>query len=286
MFTKNDAFLISMFSVRQALIFSVVASGRVVVGDTIDQLPIVNVRLGPPANALPQVAAEISLLEGARKDLESTHMQELDLAFQHVVNHASSTLSDVITSALGRMPKWKTHKATSLLEVHDGFAVRDDADLAAQSFGIEVRPPHEPDIAIQAKLDQIERKRSADEEHIFEQAVSEFAALETIFTSEVLAQLRAHGNGLGADKVLGFLQASNGVRRSGSGDVTPGLNVRLSASAQPFPTVEGVALAMVGRRDASEEVVRSRILELESQFFKTANHLLRDALRTSLSDTA
>ena len=269
-----------MFSVLQALTFSVVVSGHVVAGDAADQLPIVNVRLGPPANALPQVAAEIALLEGTRKDLETTRLRELDLAFQHAVNHASSTLSEVISSAVGRVPKLKTHTATSLLEVHDGHAVGDDA---AQSFAIEVASPHEPDIAIKAKLDQIERKRSADEEHIFEQAVSEFAALETIFTSEVLAQLRAHGNGLGARKVSGFLQASNGVRRSGSGDLTPGVNVRLSASSQPFPTVEGLALAMEGRRDASEDVVRNRILELESQFFKTANDLLRDALRTSLS---
>ena len=274
----------SMFSVRQALFFGVVASGSVAVGEAVDQLPIVNVRLGPPANALPQVAAEISLLEGARKDAETTLLQEVDLAFQHAVNHASSTLSDVITSALGRRAKFKTHKATSLLEVHDVLGVRDGVDAPAQSFAIDVRPPQEPDIAIKAKLDQIERKRSADEAHIFEQAVSEFAALETIFTSEVLAQLRAHGNGVGTHEVAGFLQASK--RRSGSGDVALGLNVRLSASAQPFPTVEGLALAMEGRRDASEEVVRNRILELESQFFETANSLLRDTLRTSLPDIA
>ena len=270
-----------MFCVRQSLIFSVVAFGHVAVGETVDQLPIVNVRLSPPANALPQVAAEISLLEGARKDMETTHLQELDLAFQHAVNHASSTLSEVLTSALSRVPRLKTHKAASLLEVRDGLAVRDGA---AQSFAIEVRPPHEPDIAIKTKLDQIERKRSADEGHIFEQAVSEFAALETIFTSEVLAQLRAHGNRLGARKAFGFLQESKSVRRSESGDLTPGLNVRLSASAQPFPTVEGLALAMEGRRDASEDVVRNHILELESQFFKTANDMLRDTLRTTLSD--
>ena len=272
-----------MFCVRQSLIFSVVAFGHIAAGDAVDQLPIVNVRLSPPANALPQVAAEIAILESARKDMETTHLQELDLAFQHAVNHASSTLSEVLTSALGRVPKLKARKAASLLEVHDGLAVRDDV---AQSFAIEVRPPHEPDIAIKAKLDQIERKRSADEEHIFEQAVSEFAALETIFTSEVLAQLHAHGNRLVAHKAIGFLQASKGMRRSGSGDLTPGLNVRLSASAQPFPTVESLTLAMEGRRDANEDVVRNRILELESQFFTTANGLLRDALRTSLSDTS
>jgi predicted transcriptional regulator len=272
-----------MQSIRQALLFCVLTSGRVAVGEAIDQLPIVNVRLGPPANAQPQVAAEISLLEGARKDMETTHLQELDLAFQHAVNHASSTLSEVITSALGRMPKLKTHKAASLLGVRDGLSVRDNA---AQSFAIEVRPPQEPDIAIKAKLDQIEQKRSADEGHIFEQAVSEFAALEAIFTNEVLAQVHAYGNGLKTHKVMGFLQASQGVRRAGSGDPTPGLNVRLSASAQPFPTVEGLALAMESRRDASEEVVRSRVLELESQFFETANDLLHDTLRTSLSRTA
>jgi predicted transcriptional regulator len=215
--------------------------------------------------------------------METTRLHELDLAFQRAVNHASSTLSEAISSALGRVPKLRTHKATSLLGGRDGLSLRDDA---AQSFAIEVLPPHEPDIAIKDKLDLIERKRSADEEHIFEQALSEFSALEAIFTSEVMAQLHAHGNGLARNKVLGFLQASNSVRRAGSGDATPGLSVRLGASAQPFPTVEGLTLAMEGRRDASEEVIRNRVLELESQFFETANGFLHDALRTSLSDTA
>lgn len=267
-----------MLSVCQALIFSVAASGHVAVGESTGQLPIVNVRLGPPANAQPQVAAEIALLEGARKDMETEHLQELDLAFQQAVNHASSTLSEVVTSALLHKSRSKSHKAASFLE---------ERDDAAQSFAIEVRPMHEPDVAIKAKLDQIEQKRSADEEHIFEQAVREFAALESIFTSEVLAQLNAHGHGVGSRNALGFLQASKSVSRSGSGDdATSGLNVRLSASAQPFPTIEGLALAMEGRRDGSEEVVRNRVLELESQFFETANDQLRDALRASLSGKA
>ena len=88
---------------RQALIFTVVAEGRLVMGQTSDQLPIVNVRLGPPANALPQVAAEISLLEGARKEMQSAHLQELDLAFANAVKHARTTIPEVVTSALGRL---------------------------------------------------------------------------------------------------------------------------------------------------------------------------------------
>ena len=44
------------------------------------------------------------------------------------------------------------------------------------------------------RLDQLEHKRSADEEHLFEQALREFAVLDRIFTSEVRAQLSAHAN--------------------------------------------------------------------------------------------
>merc|ERR1711865_4168 len=172
-------------------------------------------------------------------------------------------------------PKHKTQKVTSLLGIHDALATH-DANSAAQRFASGVHPLHEPDVAIKGKLDQIERKRSADEEHIFDQAVREFASLEAIFTSEVFAQLSEHTRPSGGLKALGFLQTSKGMRRSGAGDLPPGLNVRLSASVQPFPTIEGLASAMEDRRDASEEVVRSRILELESQFFKTANGLLRE----------
>lgn len=274
-----------MLYIRKAFIYSVVASGCVSAAESADDLPIVNVRLGPPANAQPQVAAEISLLESARNDAETTQLQQLDLAYQHAVNHVSSTLSDVIASALGSFPKVITHKATSLLEVREGFEVHDDA-AKAQRFAIDVRPPHQPDIAIKAKLDQIEQKRSADETNIFQQAVDEFAALESIFTSEVLAQLRARAHGEGPHRVVGFLQAATGIVRSASADAAPGLNVRLSASAQPFPTVEGLALAMQGRRDASEDVVRNRIIELELQFFESANNMLSDALRMRVSGTA
>lgn len=274
-----------MPSFRQALIS--IAVGRLAVGEEVDQLPIVNVRLGPPANALPQVAAEISLLESARKDVESTRLQELDLAFQQAVNHASSTLSEMIPSALGRISKHPAQHATSLLEVRNELVGKDNDDAApAQTFAIDVRSPREPDLAIKAKLDQIEQKRSIDEGHIFEQAAREFAALEKIFTSEVLAQLNAHAAGSVARNAIGFLQTSKDMRRSGSGGLPEGLNVRLSASAQPFPTIEGLALAMEGRRDASEEIIRNRILELESHFFETANGLLREALRGGSPGTA
>ena len=271
---------------RQALIFTVVAEGKLLMGQTSDQLPIVNVRLGPPANALPQVAAEISLLEGARKDMESAHLQELDLAFANAVKHARTTIPEVVTSALARVQAHTTQSAMSLLEVHDGREGHGDVGMAVQRFAIEVLPPHEPDVAIKAKLDQIEQKRSRDEEHIFQQAVREFAALEIIFTNHVLAQLSAQVNGSSLHRSVGFLQTSKGMRRLGSIALPSSLNIRLSASAEPFPTIEGVALAMGDRRDASEEVVRNRVLELESQFFKVANDLLRDALRAGLTGSA
>ena len=265
-----------MSLIRQALIASVVASGHLATGQEIDQLPIVNVRLNPPVNALPQVAAEISLLEGARKYKETESLQVLDLAFQQAVNRASSTIPEVVTSAWGGM---QNRQATSLLEIRED---PEDAASAGQSFGIEVRPPHEPDVSIKMKLDQLEHKRSTDEEHLFEQAVREFAVLDRIFTSEVLAQLRAHADLVETRKALGFLQTSKGMRRSESSDLSPGLNVRLSASLQPFPTIEGLALAMEGRRDASEEIIRNHVLQLESQFFKTSGELLQETLRKGL----
>lgn len=275
-----------MSPIRHSFVFSVVALGRLVIGQAIDELPIVNVRLGPPANALPQVAAEISVLEGARKDMETIHLQELDLAFENALKHASITVPEVVNSALGHVNGHSTQRAMSLLEFHSGRKEHVDLDSAVQSFAIEVLPPHEPDVAIKSKLDQIEQTRSTDEEHIFQQAVREFAALEIIFKNEVLAQLSAQASGLELHKSASFLQTSKGMRRSGSFDLPSNLNVRLGASAQPFPTIEGLALAMGDRRDASEGVVRNRVLDLESQFFKAANDLLREALRAGLSGTA
>ena len=275
-----------MSPIRHSLVFSVVALGRLVIGQAIDELPIVNVRLGPPANALPQVAAEISVLEGARKNMETIHVQELDSAFENALKHASITVPEVVNSASGHANGHSTQRAMSLLEFHSGRKEHVDLDSAVQSFAIEVLPPHEPDVAIKSKLDQIEQTRSTDEEHIFQQAVREFAALEIIFKNEVLAQLSAQASGLESHKSASFLQTSKGMHRSGSFDLPSNLNVRLGASAQPFPTIEGLALAMGDRRDASEGVVRNRVLDLESQFFKAANDVLREALRAGLSGTA
>jgi len=265
-----------MSLIRQTLMVVAAACGHLAIGQEIDQLPIVNVRLKPPANSLPQVVAEIALLDGTRKDTESANLQALDMAFHQAVTNVSSSIPEVVTLALGRLPK---RLATSLLEVQDNH---EDAASAVQSFGIEVRPPHEPDVSIKAKLDQLERKRLADEEHVFEQANREFAVLSRMFTSEVLAQLGAHASGMETRKALGFLQTFKGMRRSGSKGSSPSLNVRLSTSTQAFPTIEGLALAMEGRRDASETIIRKRILELESQFFEISCEVLHDTLRKAL----
>ena len=267
-----------MVLMRWALLVSFAASGHLAIGQEIDQLPIVNVRLKPPVDALPQVTAEIALLEGTRKDKESANLQALDLAFQQAVKRTSSTIAEVVSSAFSGMPKRQT---TSLLEIRE---VSESAASESQSVSIEVHPPHEPDVSIKVRLDQLEHKRSADEEHLFEQAVREFAVLDRIFTSEVRAQLSAHANLMETHRALDFLQTSKEMRRSG--DLLPGLNVRLTASSQVFPTIEGLALAMEGRRDASEEGIRNHVLELESQFFKTSGELLQDAVRKALFGVA
>jgi len=267
-----------MVLMRRALLVSVAASGHLAIGQEIDQLPIVNVRLKPPVDALPQVTAEIALLEGTRKDKESANLQALDLAFQQAVKRTSSTIAEVVSSAFSGMPKRQT---TSLLEIRE---VSESAASESQSVSIEVHPPHEPDVSIKVRLDQLEHKRSADEEHLFEQALREFAVLDRIFTSEVRAQLSAHANLMETHRALDFLQTSKEMRLSGG--LLPGLNVRLTASSQVFPTIEGLALAMEGRRDASEEGIRNHVLELESQFFKTSGEILQDALRKALFGVA
>ena len=63
---------------------------------------------------------------------------------------------------------------------------------------------------------------------------------------------------------------------------SPELDVRLSASSVPFPTVAGLVGAMEGRRDASEELVKQQVLTAQLQYLRTANALVRDACRVAL----
>ncbi|CEM32289.1 unnamed protein product [Vitrella brassicaformis CCMP3155] len=61
------------------------------------------------------------------------------------------------------------------------------------------------------------------------------------------------------------------------------LNVKVTQSDQPYPTVDELVADMEKRRDVAERLERMKILELELKLMKAENDMIKDALRSALS---
>ena len=242
-------------------------------------LPILNVRLAPPPEPLPQVHAEIDLLEGQRLDLEAARSRDLDRA----IDDAIGALKGDVQAAVARSmrPLWKS-SPTSLLSAHEESQVGAPAPDAG--VALAVFPQSEPDAALKDQIDRIEQARAADESGLFEQAVREVRGLSRVVMHELKEQLRRQVRNAEhvprASVPAGFLQ---GMETQGQRLSAPELDVRLSASSEPFPTIAGLVEAMEGRRDTSEEQVKRQILAAELRYLRAANELVRDACRAAVN---
>ena len=68
--------------------------------ETPETLPIIEVRLTPPANPLPEVSAEIQALEKERDALEQEKTAKLEAAYNAALEGARSEISAAIGSAM------------------------------------------------------------------------------------------------------------------------------------------------------------------------------------------
>jgi len=168
---------------------------------------------------------------------------------------------------------------------------------------INVLPMVGPDGSLEGNIQKIEAKRTQEEGKVFEQAMSEMAGLTRIVQNEVEAQITQHTSrllhalkfGLGASpraavarsRSIGFLSAGQPILASGHQLTT---NVRVMASGEPFYTVASMVEGLERRRDASEDLIRQRLLELELKLLQGVNDLVsakvgtwtKHILRTSM----
>jgi len=241
--------------------------------------------MAPPQTPLPQVHAEIELLDGQRRDLEAKGVGELG----RTVDDAIRSLKGDVQAAVARSmrPLWKA-RPTSMLSAHEEVQV----GATAPSAGVElvVFPQREPDAGLKEGIELIEQTRAADESGLFEEAAREVRRLGEYVVHELEEQLqrqvREAERATRISTPSSFLQG----RAQGHQDVEaldrplppPELDVRLSASSVPFPTIAGLVGAMEGRRDASEEHVKQQILAAELRYLHAANGLVRDACRAAV----
>merc|ERR1719236_137402 len=67
---------------------------------TPDTMPNIEVHLAPPVHPLPQVAAEIQVLDKVREKTEEEKMSQLELAFNAALENAKKQIGDAVGQSL------------------------------------------------------------------------------------------------------------------------------------------------------------------------------------------
>jgi hypothetical protein len=264
-----------------------------------DSLPVIGVKLAPPQQQMAEVSAALGRLNDAREAFEKEHLLEVEAAYDSSLSDAKVKLPVAIDSIMRAFEKPLALVSHGRGEKHtDGDAMHEAASfIQAQASGkpggheltarINVLPAKGPDASAEARIKAIERKRAREENTIFNQAVSEMSALTQIVQNEVEAQITRYTNNLlhsvrvGAPlqqlprQAAGLLSASQPMVASGPQLTT---NVRVAASEEPFYTVAALVEDMERQRDASENAIQKRVLELELRLLQAENELVKGHL--------
>lgn len=238
-----------------------------------------------------EVGLFLDLLESGRTHFEADQMFEVEAAY-------NASLDDVLV----KLPTFVDHHMWPLEEQAAFMSTRQPQNTQAgrhaisflgshQPTGheltarINLLPVKKPDASLERNIHEIEKKRTRDEGKVFKQAVSEMAVLAKIVQNEAEAQIVRHVNaclhalkfGPSASQATflagstGFLNAQLPLPQSGSQLTT---NVRIMASEEPFSTVASMVADLERRRDTSEGILRTRVLELELKLLQAANDIV------------
>ena len=214
--------------------------------------PIVNVRLSPPADPLPQVSKLIGDLEADRRGAEADSERLLQAAFDHAVADGRARIHEVVANAA--------------VHAHGGSV----AFLAEKAVGgqgkflLKVSPPQAPSGAVRSGVVRLDRVLASEEKALTQQACREMGLLVDVVAGMLKSEMGAAGSSGSRGRVASFL--------AGSGD----LNVRLSAS-DAYPTVAGLVAEMEDRRAEGEASLRQRISEMQLKLLQELNGFVSQA---------
>lgn len=259
---------------------------------TPDNMPVIQVRLAPPSNPLPEVAEFLSKLDSDRKDLETAGMQEVEDAYKASLEVAEQKLTASIDHLMHAFEKpfvlsrfGYTANRSNAASFTQARAALEGHEMTAR---INLFPVATPDSSLELLIQEIEDKRTRDERNIFKQAVAEMAGLTHIVQNELQAQisqkassffqaLHPHSTPISSTSGIsaGFFSAHQPVSASGPHFTT---NVRVSASDEPFPTITAMVEKLESDRDLSEDAVKTKLLERELKLLQTENNLIAEKL--------
>ncbi|SCP02529.1 41K blood stage antigen precursor 41-3, putative [Plasmodium malariae] len=194
-------------------------------------LPSIEVKLSPPENPLPQVSAEIKLLESARLKLEEGMMQKLEDEYNKSLSSSKIKIQDTVEKLLSIFNdpnilgsvisnSVKTLKKENLRKVKDSEEgekelknyqknnqaksgplpppeLRNHTSFLQQNYLSEIS---EPSVDIKEKIEEIEQYRTDEEVTMFETAISELGILTDITILELQKQIQLQLNPFLVDK--------------------------------------------------------------------------------------
>ena len=214
--------------------------------------PIVNLRLAPPADPLPQVSKLIGSLEAARHGADADAERSLQSAFDKAVADGRARIHEVVANIAFRA------------------AGRSVAFLAGEAVGahgkflLKVSPPQAPSGAVRSGIVRLDRVLASEEAALTQQACREMGLLVDVVVGMLKSELAAAASSQSRGRVASFL--------AGGGD----LNVRLSAS-DAYPTVAEMVAEMEDRRAEGESGLRQRIAEMQLKLLQALNGFVSQA---------
>ena len=229
-------------------LFFCVASGAVAAVARSD--PIVNLRLSPPADPLPQVSKLIGGLEADRRSVEADAEQSLQVAFDHAVANGRARIHEVVANA-----------AVGARGGSVAF-LAEKAVVGQGKFLLKVSPAQAPSGAVRSGVVRLDRVLASEEKALTQQACREMGLLVDVVAGMLKSELVAAS--ASRSRVASFLASG--------GD----LNVRLSAS-DAYPTVAGLVTEMEDRRADGEASLRQRIAEMQLKLLQELNGFVSQA---------
>ena len=214
--------------------------------------PVVNLRLSPPADPLPQVSKLIGDLEAARRGAEADAERSLQAAFDNAVADGRSRIHEVVATAAVRAAAGSV-----------AFLAGEAADSHGK-FLMKVSPPEAPSGAVRSGIVRLDRVLASEEAALTQQACREMGLLVDTVVGMLKSEMNAAASSGSSGRVASFLA---------SGD---DLNVRLSAS-DAYPTVAELVAEMEDRRAEGEAGLRQRIAEMQLKLLQQLNGFVSQA---------
>lgn len=240
-----------------------------------NNLPVIQVKLAPPQQQLPDIQAETNQLQSLREQLETEYAGRLQAAYSKALERARIEITKMVDGSLGFLVNPASKRSVRFLEVK-----RHEQKPTGAGFGVKVNVAQvdAPSAATKGLIEKIENKKAVEEKHMFEQACAEMQALTEVVLHELGTALHSHAAALpraGSAAWLQTLQVAS---------LPSVANIKIAASSVPFARVSDLVEAMETKRDAAESLERKSILELELKLLEAENSLIKEALGSAALD--